>query len=72
MGSGDRAESQSDVVRFGFDCRRMLQFRGSVLTSDAELLGYCELDDAFRLTTMAAETLADARSQATVATIDFR
>jgi hypothetical protein len=40
----------------------MLQFRGSVVTSDASLLAYRELGGALRLTMMAGEMLADART----------
>ena len=55
-------KSKDEALKLDFDRRVMLQFRGSVVTSDAGLLAYRELDDALGLSTMAGETLADART----------
>jgi len=55
-------EAQNGVLRLDFDRRVMVQFRGSVVTSNAGLLAYRELDDALGLSEMAGEHLADARA----------
>jgi hypothetical protein len=56
-------ETQDGILRPDFDRRVLIQFRGSVVTSDAGLLAYRELDDAFELTPAAADLLADSRTE---------
>jgi hypothetical protein len=55
-------ETNSAALRLDFDRRLMLQFRGSVITSDGGLLAYRELDDVLALTTSGGERLAEART----------
>jgi hypothetical protein len=55
-------EAQNGVLRLDFDRRVMVQFRGSVVTSDAGLLAYRELDDALGLSETAGNALVDART----------
>jgi Transposase DDE domain group 1 len=55
-------EADRGSLRLDFDRRLMLQFRGSVITSDGGLLAYRELDDALSLTDTGADALADART----------
>ena len=55
-------ESRDGVLKLDFDRRLVVQFRGSVVSSDAGLLAYRELDNALGLSAVAGETLADART----------
>ena len=54
-------ESKEGVLRLDFDRRLKLEFHGSKVTSDAELLPYRELDDAVGLTEIAGDVLTDTR-----------
>jgi hypothetical protein len=55
-------ELDKGILRLDYDRRRMLQFRASMITSDAGLLPHRELDDALSLTDTGADTIADART----------
>jgi hypothetical protein len=55
-------EAPEGILRLDFDRRVMLHFRASVVTSDAGLLAYRELDDALGLSELAGEHLADERT----------
>ena len=55
-------ESTGGALRLDFDRRLMLRFRCAVITCDAGLLAYRELDAALGLTVRAGEVLADART----------
>jgi hypothetical protein len=56
------AHISGGALRLDFYRRLMLQFCGSVVTSDAGLLPYRELDDVLGLTVIAGNSLADART----------
>ena len=54
-------ESKSAALRLNFDRRLLLQFRGSVITSDGGY-SYRELDDVLGLTTSGGGRLAETRT----------
>src|SRR5262245_55949259 len=55
-------DSQKGALRVDFDRHIKLGFHGSTVTSDAGLLAYRELDDAFGLTSTAANGLHETRT----------
>ena len=54
-------ERKKDALRVNFDSKLKLEFHGVKVTSDAGLLAYREIDDAFGLTEMTANELTDNR-----------
>jgi hypothetical protein len=55
-------ESKKDALRVDFDRKLKLEFHGVKVTSNAGLLAYREIDDAFGLTEMATYELTDNRT----------
>ena len=54
-------DCQNEDLRLSFDRRVKLKFLGSQITTDAGLLAYRELDEAFALTEMVQDTFQDSR-----------
>src|SRR3712207_277729 len=60
--NGAAGEASDAALRVAFDPRLKLEFHGSRVTSDAGLLPFRDLDDAFGLTDLAGEALTDTRT----------
>ena len=60
--NGAAGEASDAALRVAFDPRLKLEFHGSRVTSDAGLLPFRDLDDAFGLTDLAGEALTDPRT----------
>jgi hypothetical protein len=58
----DNYSAITRALKLDFDRRLMVQFCRCVVTSDAGLLAYRELDDALGQSAVAGETLTDART----------
>ena len=54
-------DCQNEDLRVNFDRTLKLKFLGSQITTDAGLLAYRELDEAFGLTELGADALEDSR-----------
>jgi len=54
-------EGKKDALRVNFNSKLKLEFHGVKVTSDADLLAYREIDDAFGLTEMTTCKLTENR-----------
>ena len=55
-------EARKNALKLDFDRRLKLEFHGTKVTSDAELLAYRELDEALGLTSAIESELRDIRT----------
>ncbi len=55
-------EACKEALQVDFDSRLKLEFRGAQVTSDAGLVAYRELDEAFGLTDMGKDLFEDCRT----------
>ena len=59
-------EARKDALRVDFDHLVKLECHGSTISGDGDLLAYRQLDEAFGLTLMADDGLADLRRPSNV------